>query len=296
MQEVVEALRELRRQHPNMRKAVVKLNDGFSGDGNAIFSFEKSPHIDEDTLRRHLKIVAEDLTYDVFAEKMALMGGIVEGFIDGAVKTSPSVQCRFNPLQKLEIVSTHDQVLSGESGQVYVGATFPAQPAYARDLGMLAFQLGEVMQPLGILGRFGIDFVSVKEAEGWKHYCIEINLRKGGTTHPYLMLQFLTWRYWMWKLGDAESPGRQHKITHRKSIPISEIENWISEIQRAASGRWFFLPRLVFFSTPRCTRTAGYCFIIHSIPCSAHQISERIISKNKHLRAIRQYSEQYLCC
>jgi hypothetical protein len=25
-----------------------------------------------------------------------------------------------------------------------------------------------------------------------KHYAIEINLRKGGTTHPYLMLQFLT--------------------------------------------------------------------------------------------------------
>ena len=26
----------------------------------------------------------------------------------------------------------------------------------------------------------------------WKHYAIEINLRKGGTTHPFLMLQFLT--------------------------------------------------------------------------------------------------------
>lgn len=25
-----------------------------------------------------------------------------------------------------------------------------------------------------------------------KHFAIEINLRKGGTTHPYLMLQFLT--------------------------------------------------------------------------------------------------------
>ena len=26
----------------------------------------------------------------------------------------------------------------------------------------------------------------------WKHYALEVNLRKGGTTHPYLMLQFLT--------------------------------------------------------------------------------------------------------
>jgi hypothetical protein len=43
------------------------------------------------------------------------------------------------------------------------------------------------------LGRFAIDFLSVKQDDGeWKHFAIEINLRKGGTTHPYLMLQFLT--------------------------------------------------------------------------------------------------------
>ena len=30
------------------------------------------------------------------------------------------------------------------------------------------------------------------EGGGWRHYAIEINLRKGGTTHPFLMLQFLT--------------------------------------------------------------------------------------------------------
>jgi hypothetical protein len=34
--------------------------------------------------------------------------------------------------------------------------------------------------------------MSVKENDEWRHYAIEINLRKGGTTHPYLMLQFLT--------------------------------------------------------------------------------------------------------
>src|SRR5207249_3396315 len=45
----------------------------------------------------------------------------------------------------------------------------------------------------GVVGRFAIDFVSVREANGdWKSYAIEINLRKGGTTHPFLTLQFLT--------------------------------------------------------------------------------------------------------
>ena len=48
-----------------------------------------------------------------------------------------------------------------------------------------------------MLGRFALDFVAVKDsddpAEGtWAAYAIEINLRKGGTTHPFLTLQYLT--------------------------------------------------------------------------------------------------------
>ena len=48
------------------------------------------------------------------------------------------------------------------------------------------------MREQGVLGRFAIDFISVKESDTWNHYAIEINLRKGGTTHPFLMLEFLT--------------------------------------------------------------------------------------------------------
>jgi hypothetical protein len=34
--------------------------------------------------------------------------------------------------------------------------------------------------------------VSVPREHGWEHFAIEINLRKGGTTHTFQMLQFLT--------------------------------------------------------------------------------------------------------
>ncbi len=38
-----------------------------------------------------------------------------------------------------------------------------------------------------------MDFVVVRDATGaWTPYAIELNLRKGGTTHPFLTLQFLT--------------------------------------------------------------------------------------------------------
>ena len=42
------------------------------------------------------------------------------------------------------------------------------------------------------MGRFATDFVSVHENGAWKHYAIEVNVRKGGTTHPFLTLKFLT--------------------------------------------------------------------------------------------------------
>ncbi len=45
----------------------------------------------------------------------------------------------------------------------------------------------------GALGRFAVDFVVVRDDGGdWTPYAIELNLRKGGTTHPFLTLQFLT--------------------------------------------------------------------------------------------------------
>jgi hypothetical protein len=42
------------------------------------------------------------------------------------------------------------------------------------------------------MGRFAVDFVVVQEEGEWRAYAIELNLRKGGTTHPFLTLQFLT--------------------------------------------------------------------------------------------------------
>ena len=45
---------------------------------------------------------------------------------------------------------------------------------------------------MGVLGRFAVDFLTARTDDGWRPYAIELNLRKGGTTHPYLTLQFLT--------------------------------------------------------------------------------------------------------
>ena len=53
-------------------------------------------------------------------------------------------------------------------------------------------RVAEVLRGKGVLGRLAVDFLSVREGAGWRHRAIEVNLRKGGTTHPFLTLQFLT--------------------------------------------------------------------------------------------------------
>ncbi len=198
--EIIEALAALKAQIPALRRAVVKLNEGFSGEGNALFSFHGAPEGEaalrtwlQQVLPARLQFEAADMTYEAFVAKFAQMGGIVEEFIEGKGKRSPSVQGLINPLGEGTIVSTHDQILGGPTGQVYLGARFPAQAAYRLDLQEIGRQIGEVLSRHGAVGRFAVDFVSVPQEDGtWKHYALEINLRKGGTTHPFMTLKFLT--------------------------------------------------------------------------------------------------------
>ena len=50
-----------------------------------------------------------------------------------------------------------------------------------------ARKVGQRLMREGVLGRFAIDFVAVRDDQNrWHVYAIEINLRKGGTTHPFL--------------------------------------------------------------------------------------------------------------
>src|SRR5918993_4403620 len=197
-QDVTEAVIELKRRHPEVRRVVIKLNEGFSGEGNAIFPCEDAPEGEDlarwvrDELPRRIRFEASDETWEHYCHKFAEMGGIVESWVEGGEVRSPSVQCRINPLGEAAVVSTHDQVLGGPSGQIFLGSSFPANEAYSRDIKEAGQKVGKVLKERGALGRFAIDLISVRRGEGWEHAAIEINLRKGGTTHPYLILRFLT--------------------------------------------------------------------------------------------------------
>jgi hypothetical protein len=101
---------------------------------------------------------------------------------------------RISPAGEVLPISTHDQILGGASGQVFLGCTFPADDAYRMRIQEEALKIGRVLASHGVVSRFGVDFLvwRASPAEEWKMTALEINLRMGGTTHPYLALQFLT--------------------------------------------------------------------------------------------------------
>src|SRR5581483_2567238 len=84
--------------------------------------------------------------------------------------------------------------------------------AYAAAITREARKIGERLVREGVLGRFAIDFVTVRRRDGsWEPYAIEINLRKGGTTHPFLTLQFLTDGVYDPEAAVFTAPSGRHK-------------------------------------------------------------------------------------
>jgi len=197
---VVEAVVSMRARKPSIAQVLVKLNEGVSGDGNALVDLGGLPapgdageRVAVEQAVRAMELEAASTTFATYEGALRAGGGIVEERIQGREFTSPSVQMRASPLGELELLSTHDQMLGGKSGQAYLGCVFPANGEYAPLITEEAAKIGRRLVREGVLGRFALDFVAVKdEDDGWSAYAIEINLRKGGTTHPFLTLQYLT--------------------------------------------------------------------------------------------------------
>ncbi len=111
------------------------------------------------SLCRNLEWSSESGNIRSFLRKFEQMGGIVEEMIDAEEVRSPSVQMRIYPDGKAVLVSSHEQVLGGNTGQVYLGCRFPAREEYRLMIQEQARRIGEVLSEKGVIGRFGIDFL-----------------------------------------------------------------------------------------------------------------------------------------
>lgn len=200
--EIFDCTLELWRRNRDLKKVVIKINEGFSGEGNAIMPLDCLKGVTDDKEAREIlareipqqaRYQAPGMNWDGFLRKFIQMEGIVEEFLEGDPKESPSVQLRITPLGESQLISTHDQKLGGPDGQVFIGCSFPARRDYQKALHEAGNAIGEVLAKTGTIGRLSIDFLAIpKDDGGWDVFAVEINLRKGGTTHPFRTLQFLT--------------------------------------------------------------------------------------------------------
>ncbi len=196
--------------HPTLNRIVIKLNEGFSGEGNALLDLSPLASVAPGSASTRARVAAigdrfhqlrfqsNHETWENFSRRIPELGAIAEAFIEGEEKRSPSVQVRITPSGKVDVLSTHDQILGGPDGQIFLGCCFPADEAYRLRLQEWGWQIGKNLADKGALERFSVDFLAVRQpnalttTEEWDLQAIEINLRKGGTTHPFMALKLLT--------------------------------------------------------------------------------------------------------
>ena len=205
LDDVEHAIREIKKEQPEAEAVVVKLNNGFSGQGNAI--------VDLRTLRFPLAetptvFCASEESWSSFGRKISDEGAIVEELVRAVDMRSPSVQLRIAPGGSIETLSTHDQILGGPDDQVYLGCRFPARSDYRRAILDLALETAKVLAAEGVFGPFGIDFIVVpRKGSAPDVYLSEINLRNGGTTHPFAMARLATEGLYDFSTGELVADG-----------------------------------------------------------------------------------------
>ena len=198
---------------------MVKLNQGFSGMGNASLNLQavqnKSyDHIQDSSARilamaddieavfpSNLKYECPSMSWDGcdehigFKSQIAKLGVIAEAFLDGEVPTSPSFQAVVEPDSRVDgghsvrMLSTHEQLLDG---QIYEGCINPCSSRYRTRVVEYGKRVGEQLEVNGVVGHFSCDFLATKNPDGgWDLNAVEINLRQGGTTHPHAHMALL---------------------------------------------------------------------------------------------------------
>eukprot|EP01059_Diplonema_ambulator_P028934 TRINITY_DN4796_c0_g1_i1.p1 TRINITY_DN4796_c0_g1~~TRINITY_DN4796_c0_g1_i1.p1 ORF type:complete len:608 (+),score=118.56 TRINITY_DN4796_c0_g1_i1:60-1826(+) len=202
--ELAEKIAALLKQDHKLRKMVVKLNEGFAGMGNALLDLtsistderQKIPKAKLTgrvvTCLEKMEFCAKSETWLGYSQQIRRMGAIAEEYIEcspGRI-TSPSVQVVVRD-QRSEVISTHEQLLEG---QTYVGCITPCNAAYRAELMEYGSRLGEFLADKGMMDHFSIDFLAVQDELDPTKYlltALEINLRRGGTTHPQLTTRVL---------------------------------------------------------------------------------------------------------
>jgi hypothetical protein len=229
---LISALELLWNNHQEVRRFMVKLDTGVSGNGNAIFNMPmKYEHFILSGIKTRKQIIlkalenmefnAPSMTWESFKEQLK-NGSIVETFIEGEIKDAPSAQALITASGEVEVISTHEQLLCSK-GASYQGSLFPAKSSYRKRLHKYTYEIGSILASKGLRGPFSVDYLTTSNIEGQKElWAIEINLRQGGTTHSFQTAKILSDSTYDEKSGNLIDK-KNNKIIYRSNDNFSDV-------------------------------------------------------------------------
>lgn len=190
-EDLIDAVMELQTEIPGLDAAIVKLDIGALGEGNAILELGNPQERGEVQERSSVEVLVEALP-DYIHEALP-DGAAVEVFLRGAGFTSPSVQVEVAGDGSPSVLASHEQLMGGPQGQAFVGCRLPASSAHVRYLVDAGLSVGAELGRRGVRGRFALDTIAAPLADGrdWSVFAVEINLREAATSAPLAILRGL---------------------------------------------------------------------------------------------------------
>ncbi|PIW36771.1 MAG: hypothetical protein COW24_03740 [Candidatus Kerfeldbacteria bacterium CG15_BIG_FIL_POST_REV_8_21_14_020_45_12] len=169
-------------------KYMLKINTGDGGVGLWKIDMSQNKVLDFTNFR---KTIPETKLTDRLEELLSNEGGILEQYIEAPIKISPSIQYLAWSATDFTYIGAHEQDLADDK---YVGSYFPAESDQASSMREAGDLIMHELIKNGVRGRVSMDFLLTKNSpeEKWTTYLIELNIRKGGTTHTEQWAEYLT--------------------------------------------------------------------------------------------------------
>ena len=182
---------------------LVKINDEEAGNGIAEVS--RTVCDGSSAAFRSNMEISKSIPLSEFESRLSEVDCVVEERIVAECIANPSVQMQISESGKIKNLATHEQVLSGHS---YSGSIFPADEAFRGNLVSAGYEIAKYLRSKGVRGIFSVDFLATRQTAGaeWSLHALEINVRKGATTHPYFWTRILTGCQYDEDLGVLKGP------------------------------------------------------------------------------------------
>ena len=158
----------MRKQRPSIAQAVVKLNEGVSGEGNALVDLANLGQPNEAAIRERLRAMRFEHAATRFEEYRKNSVRAAVSWRSGSVSAprkcaARACNCASHRSAKWSCSRRTIKCLAARAGKVISAAPSLQIPAYAAAITRDAAKVGDLLRDAGVVGRFALDFVVTRE-------------------------------------------------------------------------------------------------------------------------------------